>query len=149
MKAKSSDAHAIATLHRGSFCKGWREADVQGLLKSAGSLAFIIRIDAQLAGFLLARSLCGEAEIISLAVDRLHRRRGLASRLLAALETGLVRDRCTRIFLEVDETNVDAIQLYYRYGFEKAGLRKNYYASQRGQRTNALVLMKNIYAGTL
>jgi ribosomal-protein-alanine N-acetyltransferase len=46
----------------------------------------------------------------------------------------------TEIFLEVRETNVGAIRLYERLGFEEVGIRKNYYEKPK---ENALIMWKH------
>jgi ribosomal-protein-alanine N-acetyltransferase len=68
-----------------------------------------------------------ELHINNLAVDPHWRRRGIARTLLdAALERGRVRG-ARRAFLEVRASNVEALALYRRHGFEAAGIRKGYY----------------------
>ena len=143
-RALPYDASVIAELHANNFRRGWSADAVQKLLQVDGNVSFIVLIDAHAVGFLLARVTCDEAEIISLAIDRAFRRRGFGSHLLATLEVELSASPCKRIFLEVDETNIDAVKLYYRHGFVKVGLRRAYYTSMRGQCTNALVLMRDI-----
>jgi len=145
-RASLSDAADISILHTGSFHRGWSEADVQELLQGPGRIAFIMTVDKQAAGFLMAQSVCDEAEIVSLAVASQFRRRGFGTRLLAALEADLLMGECLSISLEVDEANAGAIKLYHRHGFRQVGFRKEYYISLCGQRTNALILMKNVHA---
>ena len=43
------------------------------------------------------------------------------------------------ITLEVNDKNIPAINLYLKYGFEKVGLRKNYY----GLDQNAIIMTLN------
>ena len=143
-RALPGDALVIAELHASNFRQGWSEEAVRKILQADGNVSFVALMDARTVGFLLARAVCDEAEIISLAVDSAFRRRGCGSHLLAALEVELLSGYCNRIFLEVDETNVDAVKLYGRHGFVKVGLRHAYYTSTRGQCTNALVLTKNM-----
>jgi ribosomal-protein-alanine N-acetyltransferase len=74
--------------------------------------------------FLVARSVYpGEWEILNLATDSLHRRKGLARRLLLDLITSGV----TTIFLEVRESNYVAQKLYKSLSFIEVNIRKNYY----------------------
>lgn len=76
------------------------------------------------AGFVAWRELAaGEAEILNLAVDPMHRRRGVATRLLEPL---LAR-RQTTWYLEVRESNAAARALYGKMGFREVGRRSSYY----------------------
>ena len=59
-------------------------------------------------GFVLARLAAGEAEILTLAVARSHRREGLGWRLMDAVLRELHAQRADKLFLEVDETNQPA-----------------------------------------
>ena len=53
----------------------------------------------------------------------------------------LVMDRAERILLEVRESNIEAQNLYIKNGFEKTGLRKNYYSDFSGKEPENAVLM--------
>ena len=48
-------------------------------------------------------------------------------------------NNCSKINLEVNETNTIAINLYKKYDFKQVGMRKNYYKNQNG-----LLFTKNI-----
>ena len=69
----------------------------------------------------------GEAHIITIAVRRTHRRRGIADLLLnSALELAKSLEAFA-MTLEVRKSNVEAQSLYAKYGFTERGIRKNYY----------------------
>ncbi len=89
-----------------------------------------------LLGFVVAREVAPlEHEILNLAVVPQARRKGIARRLLAALEAppnGMV-------FLEVRASNSGAQKFYQRLGFQKVGERPNYY---EGPLESAIVMRK-------
>jgi ribosomal-protein-alanine N-acetyltransferase len=68
-----------------------------------------------------------EAHVLNLAVDPRHRRRGLASRLLAALLLDAGDRGIVSATLEVRVGNRAGTELYRRFGFEEAGIRPRYY----------------------
>ena len=68
-----------------------------------------------------------EAHVMNLAVDPARRRLGVASRLLAALLLAIGDRGAVSVTLEVRASNVGAIELYRRFGFEVAGRRPRYY----------------------
>ena len=76
-----------------------------------------------------------EAELLNLAVDPVHRRKGVASALLDNLSCHAIGP----VFLEVAEPNEAAIALYKHHGWVQTGVRKGYY--KQGS-VNAIV-MKN------
>jgi ribosomal-protein-alanine N-acetyltransferase len=64
--------------------------------------------------------------IMNVAVDPDERRTGVATTLLEAL-LERVGDTRARYTLEVRQSNLAAIELYQRFGFRTAGLRRRYY----------------------
>lgn len=84
-----------------------------------------------LAAYLAYSVVKGEMEILNLAVDPDRRRRGVATRLLAAMLEDCRRRGVRTGFLEVKESNTAAIDLYRKFGFNQLGVRKNYYPDTR------------------
>ncbi len=91
-------------------------------------------------GFILSRQDADEAEILSVAVARRHRSRGLGKRLLDLHLSRLAGLGLRAVFLEVDENNEPARRLYARAGFREVGRRPGYY---QGSGT-ALVLRRDL-----
>jgi ribosomal-protein-alanine N-acetyltransferase len=69
----------------------------------------------------------GEAHITNIAVHPDERRAGVATRLLGALAGEAIGRGCSAWTLEVRATSHGAQQLYRRFGFAPAGVRKRYY----------------------
>ena len=96
------------------------------------------------AGFVLARAVAGESEILSIGIDQRFEGLGLGWRLMqAAIREARMRD-AEAMFLEVDEDNARARRLYEKLGFVKVGERKAYYADARGVRSAALVMRRDL-----
>lgn len=85
--------------------------------------------DDGIAGFLVARTLGREAEILNIAVRPDARRRGVGSNLLVEAVVWSTDLRAERVLLEVRESNTSAIGFYERQGFRVAGRRRGYYAT--------------------
>jgi ribosomal-protein-alanine N-acetyltransferase len=68
-----------------------------------------------------------EAHITNIAVRVDERRTGVATRLLVALADEAIRRGCAAWTLEVRSTSLGAQELYRRFGFVPAGVRKQYY----------------------
>jgi ribosomal-protein-alanine acetyltransferase len=98
-------------------------------------------------GFIVTRTISGEAEILNLAVAADCRRRGLASALfdeaLKSFQVAGVR----RIFLEVRASNLAAIAFYRRHGFAEVGLRVGYYPATESAGSEDAVLMQKFVTG--
>jgi ribosomal-protein-alanine N-acetyltransferase len=81
----------------------------------------------QLGGFILARSLFENLEILKVGVYPKYQRQGFATSLMQAAYAEGLRRGCRRCFLEVRKSNETAIRFYYGQNFKIAGTRLNYY----------------------
>jgi ribosomal-protein-alanine N-acetyltransferase len=84
---------------------------------------------AQLLGFLVARRVGNDIEILNFAVRAQARRRGAGGTLLRlALDWG-AQLHAEKALLEVRASNFAALQFYERRGFQLVGRRPRYYVS--------------------
>ncbi len=77
------------------------------------------------AGIMLAGE---EAHVTTIAVDPAWQRHKIGSRLMARLVHATMGQGARHLTLEVRMSNLGAQAMYRRFGFEPAGVRKNYYA---------------------
>ena len=93
----------------------------------AGLPSWVAETGGRVNGFLAARVVAEEMEILNLAVDPDDRGRGVGGALLGmAIEYGRASGS-RRIFLEVRESNRAAQRFYDRHGFAVYGRRARYY----------------------
>jgi ribosomal-protein-alanine N-acetyltransferase len=133
----ADDAARMAQLHAAAFERPWPAAEIAALLASGAECAI-----ADDAGFILWRTAGGEAEILTLAVAPIARRRGAGRALAEFALDQAERGGARSMFLEVAENNLAAIALYAALGFEAAGGRKGYYRDACGQMRDALILRR-------
>ena len=131
----------LARLHRACFetPRPWSEPDFAEML--ASPFAFLCDADH---GFLLGRVIADEAELLTIAVDPLHRNRGAGMALVASFLDTAKQRGATTTFLEVSAENPAAIALYAKAGFARVGLRKGYYLDPQNRKVDALVLSRQI-----
>lgn len=117
---------ALAGLHLrcfGAHPRPWSAAEIEDLLSSP--LNFLI---AAPQGFLIGRAVADEAELLTLAVAPEARRQGIARDLLGQFRATSFTRGAAQAFLEVASNNAAGLALYAADGWERAGLRRNYYA---------------------
>lgn len=138
------DANRLAQLHGASFHRGWGEAEFETMLGERNTLVHRLRQGRKIVGFAVSRVAADEAEILSIAVDRDQRGRGL-SRDLLLTHLGHLAGRGVRtIFLEVEENNQPARRLYERTGFAVVGRRERYYREANGEQLNAVLMRRDL-----
>jgi ribosomal-protein-alanine N-acetyltransferase len=83
----------------------------------------------ELAGFIVARRVGGDLEILNFAVRPEARRRGIGAALLRAATAWGSTFSAEKTFLEVRISNLAAIRFYERNGFGVTGRRPGYYSA--------------------
>lgn len=109
----------------------WKAEDYEWLTHQAGGMVLVAHLApaGAIAGFVAARALGPEAEMLNLAVAPEHRRQGIGRRLVEELHRHLRARGTERVYLEVRPSNLPAQQLYRSFGYCECGRRQKYYAS--------------------
>jgi ribosomal-protein-alanine N-acetyltransferase len=97
------------------------------MAESRNRCYLVARMDREVVGYGGLICYGEEAHITNVAVDPLHHRRRIGSRLLRDLILAAVDMGAEAVSLEVRVTNWGAQRLYGRFGFRPVGVRKNYY----------------------
>jgi len=136
-----TDAQALAQIHKTCFPDGWSEAAFYGLLHDSTSVGWkILDQKENIAGFILARIITDEGEILTIAVHPSYQRQGLGSRLVQALQIFSEEVLVKKLHLEVAVDNVSAIALYNGSGFDRTGFRPDYYKNSNHESTSAYIM---------
>jgi len=159
MPMQTADLDEVLAIESISHIHPWTKGNFTDSL-NAGHWAYCIRPQADQAsgveGTFLDPSVLWAYCILFPAVDELHllnitvspklRQLGLGSRMMAAIEGVALQQKMPRIILEVRPTNLSAVALYQKLGYEQIGIRKNYYpaSEQTGNREDAIVMAKSI-----
>ncbi|MDY8107851.1 GNAT family N-acetyltransferase [Fulvimarina sp. 2208YS6-2-32] len=143
-----AELDASAELHAEAFSQAWSGDELGSLLAQSTTFGFAARRVGAPGqpplGFVLARLVEGEAEILTIAVSTEARGRGVGRLLMDTVLAHLYAERADVIHLEVDEVNTAARALYRRLGFEEVGRRPAYYTHEDGTRTSALTLSRKL-----
>jgi len=130
--ADEASLDEMAALHTASFESGWSQTAFAELLAGRGVYAWTARDYGVLAGFVLARIVADEAEILTIAVAEARRGQRIGERLMGQVVVSALAQGAQSLFLEVAEDNVSAISLYLRMGFCEVGRRPAYYQRKTG-----------------
>ncbi|WP_024303806.1 ribosomal protein S18-alanine N-acetyltransferase [Pseudogulbenkiania sp. MAI-1] len=130
--ATAADLPALAALEAAATAHAWSERQYHDSL-AAGHAFLLLEIDGELGGHAVTMTVLDEAELLTIAIAAERQGQGLGRVLLGELRERLRRQGCTRLFLEVRESNRPARALYARSGFAETGLRKHYYPTATGR----------------
>jgi len=137
----------MGKLFEAAFDEPYGAAAVADLLKPPSAWALIAETGGaggnSPVGFLIASTAADEAEILSLGVSPGFRRKGVAIALINFLLHHAKAKGAEKFFLEVAADNAAAIELYRSAGFERVGLRRNYYKRRGGVFVDALILRRD------
>lgn len=106
------------------------------LLTDYNTIGLAARVNGEIAGFAIARvdikrnKLFGH--IVTVNVAPAYRRKGIAEKLLREVESALRVRGAKECLLEVRESNVAALSLYQKLGYEKVGKLEKYYGNAHG-----------------
>jgi ribosomal-protein-alanine N-acetyltransferase len=87
----------------------------------------VAEADEQVVGYICGEYLFKRGHIISLAIKRGYRGRGIGKELLNMFVRSAVIRGIEEVYLEVSIENVDAINFYRKMGFKVSGNIKGYY----------------------
>ncbi|MBC6983321.1 N-acetyltransferase [Caulobacter sp. 17J80-11] len=142
------DLDALARVHaEAGFAPAWPAPELEKLLLGPGAFGLLVELDGAVAGFILCRSVAGEAEILTVATTPSARRKGVGLALVEAAQKLARVTGAEAMFLEVAVDNAPAIELYRKTGFTEAGRRRGYYRRREGAPVDALVLRRELNTG--
>jgi ribosomal-protein-alanine N-acetyltransferase len=145
-RATAADVDAVVELE--STCLGidaWSRGLVdQGIADALPTVSYLVaELDGTVVGHAVASAAGDVAELQRIAVAPAHRRAGVASSLLAAVEAHAAAEGAERLLLEVREDNLAASAFYRARGFAEVGRRAAYYRDGAA----AVVLGKEVDRG--
>jgi [ribosomal protein S18]-alanine N-acetyltransferase len=120
-------AGVLEILKEAPEAAAWSAAALEDALPQPETCFLVAMEGAVVAGFVLGRRMADEGEILNLGVRRERRRQGIGAALVNRLGGFLRRQGVRRVFGEVRESNVGAVQFYTGLGFQQTGKRPNYY----------------------
>lgn len=142
-----ADLPQVIAIERRAFPTPWSLAMFVLELSKPGGVCLAALRDKRIVAYCVCSRYDVVWHLMNIAVDPDHRREGLATALLTELMHRVGGD-AARVTLEVRRSNAPAIELYERFGFRAAGIRRRYY-QDNGE--DALIMWRTpgTLAGTL
>lgn len=151
LEMTSEDVAGALLIEKENNLSHWSDESYRTEIKNKDSIALSIKYSGKLAGFIIARLIITnqageqnyeyETEILNIAITKRLQNRGLGQKLLDTFLKTIKTRHVSEIWLEVRETNLQAINFYKKNGFSIQFERKNYYSNPT---ENALIMKKTI-----
>lgn len=153
LEMTSEDVADALLIEKENNLSHWSDESYRTEIKNKDSIALSIKFKGKLAGFIIARLIITdqynkqnikqnyETEILNIAITKSLQNKGLGQKLLDKFFKTIETRDVSEIWLEVRETNLQAINFYKKNGFSIQFKRKNYYTNPT---ENALIMKKII-----
>ena len=141
-----NDLGPVLAIEQRSFQWPWGRLSFEGELACRNGHNYIVKssidgVGEQVAAYAFFRLVADEVHLLKIAVTPAWRRKGIATHLLQHCFAITADQGATSVHLEVRPSNLPAIELYLKLGFEVIGKRHKYYADSK---EDALLMMKNL-----
>lgn len=126
-KMEEADLAEVAAIEQENFSRPWTEEGFRKAVLDTHTLYLSAFLDEILVGYIGMWTALDEGEITNVSVKKEYHGQKIGAHLLEKLLEEGDKIGVSSYFLEVRESNQAAIALYEKTGFEKAGIRKNFY----------------------
>ena len=137
----SEDTKAVSDLEKECFSNPWSQNAIEAELSNSNAHYFDAVKETDVSGYIGCHIILDECYIANVAVSEKLRRQGIGRLLTDKILTYAKDKNCAFVSLEVRKSNISAISLYEKQGFEFVGERKNFYSDPT---ENAYIMTKEI-----
>ncbi|MCW4031037.1 MAG: ribosomal protein S18-alanine N-acetyltransferase [Candidatus Bathyarchaeota archaeon] len=148
---KPSDLEGVIRINRECLPENYTTLFFMNLYKRYPETFIVAEANKKIVGYIMCRIETGipsfkllgitrKGHIISIAVLPVHQRKGIGYALMQEVTRAMVTYKAKECYLEVRESNLPAVELYKKLGFDIARTIINYYADGE----NAFVMAKKL-----
>lgn len=137
----------VLALEQEAYAFPWTRGNFVDSLVAGYRAELLVDAAGALVGYCVALPGVDEMHLLNVTVRPALQGRGHGRALLDALVDAARARGARHLWLEVRESNLRARQLYERYGFLRAGVRRGYYPAPLGRREDAVVMSLSLDSG--
>lgn len=124
-----NDLDAVNAIEMQAFQDPWSKQDfINELESNPYSCIYVKEINGEVVAYVDLWIAYENAEIANIAVKKEFLHQGIASELMQYCLLKIQQSKCENFTLEVRVSNMNAIKLYEKFGFQTVSKRKKYYA---------------------
>jgi len=126
-KMTMEDVEAVTKIEQECFSLPWSEKSFEDSISREDTIFLVCEEASIVTGYMGMYLSFDEASVTNVAVSPAFRKKGYGEQLVAVAKEKAKDAGAESIFLEVRVSNIPAISLYKKMGFEKLGIRKKFY----------------------
>jgi ribosomal-protein-alanine N-acetyltransferase len=130
-KMIEGDLAEVCSIEQETFSDPWSEEDFCNSMREANNTYLVVESEGTIAGYCGYWGICEEGYIYNVAVKKEFRRHHIGYQMLKELINDAKSRGIASLTLEVRISNEPAILLYEALGFERVGIRKDFYTKPK------------------
>ena len=138
------DLHEVQFIAASSSLNPWSKNMFVGEMQNPFSHCFITKIRERskppVLGFICFRNIQDESELLNICIHPQYRQLGIGKILMQFYIGFSTRKKIRTFYLEVNSSNLPAIQLYQSFSYQLLGIRKKFYQG----RFDAILMVKKV-----
>lgn len=138
---KEEDIDGVFEVEKNCFEDYWSKDSFKKELNNNLAKYFVAKVDEKIAGYVGIWFVVDEGHITNVAVHENFRGKKIGDKLIKRLVEVCKDNNIVSMTLEVRASNVVAQNLYRKYGFKMAGIRKEYYSNNK---EDAIIMWNDI-----
>ncbi|WP_243444989.1 ribosomal protein S18-alanine N-acetyltransferase [Romboutsia maritimum] len=128
---KSQDIEGVFQVEKNCFEHHWSRESFKKELTNDKARYLVAKIDEKIVGYVGIWLILDEGHITNVAVHSDYRGKKIGDKLIKELVVLCKQNNINSMTLEVRVSNIVAQNLYKKYGFKIAGIRKEYYSDNK------------------
>jgi ribosomal-protein-alanine N-acetyltransferase len=140
-EADLEDLDGIMEVEEKCFTAPWSKNMFLSEMYNENTLFFVMLENDIVVGYISLYKVLDEIHVNNIAIDPDYQRQGYASSIMDNAIFIAEKLSAASITLEVRSSNIPAIGLYKKYGFETLGVRKNYY---KNPKEDAIIMTRKL-----
>jgi [ribosomal protein S18]-alanine N-acetyltransferase len=134
----AADMDAVLQIEQQIHSHPWTRGMFSDSL-SGGYLCKVYGTSQEIVGYAVLMPVLDEVHLLDIGIAAARQRKGMGYKLFNIIKELYINRKFVRVLLEVRRSNLAAIALYRKAGFEQIGERRDYYPANNG-REDALVM---------
>ena len=142
---RPADLASVMVIENQSYEVPWTSGNFRDAFASGYELLKLVDQGVMI-GYLVYMRVLDECHLLNFTIAPTRQRRGAGQFMLDQLFRRLLAEKLSIVMLEVRPSNQAAIRLYERNGFQRVGLRKDYYPTRHGEtvREDAVLMNRSL-----